>query len=63
MWRGDDLKVRLTCRAGCETKDVVKAAGLSDLNNATGGGLTVPEEKPKMVGPATWSRGRGRGGR
>ncbi|WP_030240728.1 MULTISPECIES: phage/plasmid primase, P4 family [unclassified Streptomyces] len=54
IWRGDDLKVRLTCRAGCETKDVVDAAGLkwADLFNATGDGATVPKERPKMVGPA-----------
>ncbi|QAX94731.1 DNA primase [Streptomyces phage Lilbooboo] len=54
IWRGDDNKVRLTCRAGCETGDVVKAAGLKwpDLFDATGEGLTVPKEKPKMVGPA-----------
>jgi putative DNA primase/helicase len=54
IWRGDDLKVRLTCRAGCDTGDVVKAAGLkwADLFDATGEGLTVPKEKPKMVGPA-----------
>jgi putative DNA primase/helicase len=54
IWRGDDLKVRLTCRAGCETKNVVKAAGLTwaDLFDATGDGATVPKEKPKMVGPA-----------
>ncbi|QAX93287.1 DNA primase [Streptomyces phage Vash] len=54
IWRGDDNKVRLTCRAGCDTGDVVKAAGLKwpDLFDATGEGLTVPKEKPKMVGPA-----------
>ncbi|MDX2390201.1 phage/plasmid primase, P4 family [Streptomyces sp. DK15] len=53
IWRGDDLKVRLTCRAGCETADVVKAAGLvwGDLFNATGDGLTVAKERPAMVGP------------
>jgi putative DNA primase/helicase len=55
IWRGDDLKVRLTCRAGCDTGDVVKAAGLTwrDLFDATGEGATVPKEKPKMVGPAS----------
>ncbi|QAX94027.1 DNA primase [Streptomyces phage Euratis] len=54
IWRGDDNKVRLTCRAGCDTGDVVTAAQLrwSDLFNATGEGLTVPKEKPKMVGTA-----------
>ncbi|MFE0692755.1 phage/plasmid primase, P4 family [Streptomyces sp. NPDC058869] len=55
IWRGDDMKVRLTCRAGCDTGDVVKAAGLrwADLFEATGDGMTVPKEKPKMVGPAS----------
>jgi putative DNA primase/helicase len=54
IWRGDDNKVRLTCRAGCDTGDVVKAAGLKwpDLFDATGEGATVPKEKPKMVGTA-----------
>ncbi|MEU6684413.1 phage/plasmid primase, P4 family [Streptomyces sp. NPDC046832] len=54
IWRGDDNKVRLTCRASCKTEKVVEAARLTwgDLFNATGEGLTVPKEKPKMVGPA-----------
>ncbi|CAA53919.1 unnamed protein product [Lomovskayavirus C31] len=45
IWRGDDLKVRLTCRAGCDTGDVVSSVGLkwSDLFNASGEGLTVPK--------------------
>lgn len=53
IWRGDDNKVRLTCRAGCETANVVKAANLTwgDLFNATGDGATVPREKPSLVGP------------
>ncbi|WP_327253183.1 phage/plasmid primase, P4 family [Streptomyces sp. NBC_01244] len=52
IWRGDDGKVRLTCRAGCDTGDVVTAVSLrwSDLFNTTGESLTVPKEKPKMVG-------------
>lgn len=52
IWRGDDNKVRLTCRAGCDTGDVVNAVGLkwSDMFNATGEGLTVPKEKPALVG-------------
>ncbi|WP_328950459.1 phage/plasmid primase, P4 family [Streptomyces sp. NBC_00184] len=52
IWRGDDNKVRLTCRAGCDTGDVVKAAGLrwADLFDAMGEGATVPKERPKMVG-------------
>ncbi|MFJ8955610.1 phage/plasmid primase, P4 family [Streptomyces sp. NPDC102381] len=54
IWRGDDLKVRLTCRAGCDTGNVVKAAGLAwaDMFDAAGDGLTVAKERPKMVGPA-----------
>ncbi|MFD3904119.1 toprim domain-containing protein [Streptomyces sp. CB04723] len=52
IWRGDDLKVRLTCRAGCDTGDVVKAAGLrwADLFDASGEGMVVPKERPQMVG-------------
>lgn len=51
MWRGDDGKVRLTCRAGCKPGDVVDAMGLEfrHLFNVSGEGLTVPKEKPKMV--------------
>ncbi|MCF3174771.1 hypothetical protein IPZ61_15745 [Streptomyces sioyaensis] len=54
IWRGDDNKVRLTCRVGCKTADVVKAAALSwpDLFNAEGEGATVPKEKPAIVGVA-----------
>lgn len=51
IWRGDDGKVRLSCRASCETKDVIKAVDLpwAALFNATGEGNTVPKEKPKLV--------------
>jgi putative DNA primase/helicase len=54
IWRGDDNKVRLTCRVGCKSAEVVKAAGLAwpDLFNAEGEGATVPKEKPAMVGVA-----------
>jgi putative DNA primase/helicase len=53
IWLGDNGKVRLTCRAGCETNQVRIAARLNwtDLFNATGEGLRVPKERPKMVGP------------
>jgi putative DNA primase/helicase len=52
IWRGEDLKVRLACRSGCTFPDVVKAAGLrqSDMFDATGPGVNVPKERPKMVG-------------
>lgn len=52
IWRGDDNKVRVTCRAGCASADVVRSAGLEwrDLFDATGEGLTVPKEPPAMVG-------------
>lgn len=51
IWRGDDNKVRLTCRSGCASDEVVKHANLSwpDLFDATGEGLTVPKEKPTPV--------------
>jgi len=54
IWRGDDHKVRVTCRAGCAPADVVYAAKLEwrDLFNATGDGLTVAKEKPELVGVA-----------
>ncbi|MDX3295118.1 phage/plasmid primase, P4 family [Streptomyces scabiei] len=52
IWRGDDHKVRITCRAGCRTETVVSAVKLTwgDLFNATGPGATVPRERPKLVG-------------
>ncbi|WP_172385197.1 phage/plasmid primase, P4 family [Streptomyces sp. MNP-20] len=52
IWRGDNGKVRLACRAGCRNEDVVKAAGLTwpDLFGVTGPGATVPRERPTMVG-------------
>lgn len=52
IWRGDDLKVRLTCRAGCATEEVIAAIGLRwrDLFDAAGPGLTVPRERPQVVG-------------
>jgi putative DNA primase/helicase len=54
IWRGDDNKVRITCRSGCKPDEVVKAANLtwSDMFNATGEGLTVTKEKPALVGTA-----------
>ncbi|MFF7408681.1 phage/plasmid primase, P4 family [Streptomyces lydicus] len=54
IWRGDDNKVRLTCRAGCAPGDVVNAAGLRwpDMFDVKGEGATVPKEKPALVGTA-----------
>ncbi|WP_330174533.1 phage/plasmid primase, P4 family [Streptomyces sp. NBC_01498] len=52
IWRGDDHKVRVTCRAGCLTEDVIGAVGLSfpDLFNSGGEGLTVSSVRPQLVG-------------
>ncbi|MBZ4319550.1 phage/plasmid primase, P4 family [Streptomyces huiliensis] len=52
IWRGDDHKVRLTCRAGCATEDVIRAAGLrwSDLFDVEGPGPIVPAGRPELVG-------------
>ncbi|QMU72123.1 phage/plasmid primase, P4 family [Streptacidiphilus sp. P02-A3a] len=54
IWRGDDGKARLTCRAGCSTADVIAAVGLdwSALFNVTGDGRVVPSGRPALVGPA-----------
>jgi putative DNA primase/helicase len=51
IWRGDDNKVRITCRSGCKTADVIAAVKLEwrDLFDATGPGLTVPKERPTLV--------------
>ncbi|MGW3674654.1 phage/plasmid primase, P4 family [Streptomyces sp. NPDC005166] len=58
IWRGDDDKVRMTCRAGCDINLVRVAAGLkwADLFDATGEGSTVPREAPKMVTGAPVTR-------
>ncbi|WP_108934507.1 phage/plasmid primase, P4 family [Streptomyces ardesiacus] len=54
IWRGDDLKVRLTCRSGCANKDIIKAVDLEwgDLFNAEGEGSTVAKEPPTLARPA-----------
>lgn len=46
-------KVRLHCRAGCETKDVIAAVGLrwQDLGSSTGTAKRAPKDEPKPVGP------------
>ncbi|MFJ7250742.1 phage/plasmid primase, P4 family [Kitasatospora sp. NPDC098652] len=51
IWRGEDHKVRLVCRAGCKTEDVIRAArlGWSDLFDVTGPGSTVPAARPELV--------------
>ncbi|MEU8619955.1 phage/plasmid primase, P4 family [Streptomyces sp. NPDC048623] len=51
IWRGEDLKVRITCRAGCDTADVIRTVGLgwSDLFDATGPGNTVSAGRPELV--------------
>ncbi|MGW4158832.1 phage/plasmid primase, P4 family [Streptomyces sp. NPDC004788] len=53
IWRGDDHKVRITCRAGCQTEEVIGAVGLRwvDLFDAGGEGLTVSSTRPQLVGP------------
>lgn len=53
IWVGDNGTVRMTCRAGCSTKDVVGAAGLRwpDLFNIEGEAPTVASAKPELVGP------------
>lgn len=51
IWRGEDGKVRLTCRAGCETADVIRAVGLdwSALFDVTGPGAVVAAGRPQLV--------------
>jgi putative DNA primase/helicase len=51
IWYGEDGRVRLKCRAGCETKHVVRDAGLTwpDLFEVEGEGITVPKEPPAQV--------------
>ncbi|MGW2860818.1 phage/plasmid primase, P4 family [Streptomyces sp. NPDC001205] len=51
IWRGEDLKVGVTCRAGCTNAEVIQAAGLtwSDLFDVSGPGATVPAGRPELV--------------
>lgn len=51
IWYGEDGRVRLMCRAGCETQNVIHAVSLSwhDMFNAEGPGLTVSREAPAPV--------------
>ncbi|MFE0701170.1 phage/plasmid primase, P4 family [Streptomyces sp. NPDC058872] len=58
LWRGEDLKVRITCRAGCDTADVIRAVGLdwSALFDVPGPGATVSAERPELV-PARFVAG------
>ncbi|MGW8327329.1 phage/plasmid primase, P4 family [Streptomyces sp. NPDC055897] len=51
IWRGSDGKVRLTCRAGCDTADVIRTVGLgwSDLFDVTGPGAVVTAGRPQLV--------------
>lgn len=53
LWVGDDRKVRLSCRAGCDTDAVRKAARLNwtDLFDVEGDAITVPRGRPSVVGP------------
>ncbi|MEU1018504.1 phage/plasmid primase, P4 family [Streptomyces sp. NPDC005900] len=51
IWRGEDFKIRLTCRAGCDTADVIAAVrlGWADLFDATGPGAVVAAGRPQLV--------------
>lgn len=51
IWRGEDNKVRTTCRVGCTFKDIAKAVDLPQTAffNATGVGATVSAERPTIV--------------
>lgn len=53
IWVGDDRKVRMTCRAGCATQDVIRAVSLSwrDMFDVEGEAQTVAAARPELVGP------------
>ncbi|MEU0245150.1 phage/plasmid primase, P4 family [Streptomyces sp. NPDC006235] len=53
IWVGEDRKVRLTDRAGCDPADIIEAAGLTwgDLFDVKGDVPTVRAERPEIVGP------------
>ncbi|WP_330479774.1 phage/plasmid primase, P4 family [Streptomyces platensis] len=54
IWFGEDGRVRMTCRAGCPTGEVIQAAGLrwADMFGATGTANIVSSKRPDMVGTA-----------
>lgn len=54
IWRGDDNKVRVHCRAGCTFREIANAVKLRTdaFFRAEGEGATVPRERPAMVGIA-----------
>jgi putative DNA primase/helicase len=58
IWFGEDGTVRMTCRAGCTTDAVIKAAGLRwpDMFKATGTASVVSSKRPDMIGPAEVAR-------
>ncbi|MFJ8472149.1 phage/plasmid primase, P4 family [Kitasatospora sp. NPDC094011] len=51
IWRGDNGTIRITCRAGCRTDDVISAVRLEwgDLFEATGPGSVVTSARPELV--------------
>ncbi|MEU5974281.1 phage/plasmid primase, P4 family [Streptomyces sp. NPDC047315] len=51
IWRGEDNKVRMSCRAGCRTEDVIRTVRLdwSALFDASGPGSVVPAGRPELV--------------
>lgn len=54
IWFGEDGRVRMTCRAGCPTGDVIAAVRIpwSAMFNATGTAQVVTSKRPDMVGTA-----------
>src|SRR5690606_9137624 len=54
IWFGDDGRVRMTCRAGCATADVISKVGLcwADMFGASGQTATVSSKRPETVGTA-----------
>ncbi len=53
IWHGENGKVRLTCRSGCDTNAVRIKARLNwdDLFNVTGDGPRVTAKRPATAGP------------
>lgn len=54
IWFGEDGRVRMTCRAGCATADVIQSVGLrwADMFGASGSVGTVSSKRPDLVGTA-----------
>ncbi|WP_223778889.1 phage/plasmid primase, P4 family [Streptomyces sp. 135] len=58
IWFDDSGRCRITCRAGCDSANVIKAVGLgwTHMFGVTGTASVVSSKRPDLVGPAEVAR-------